>query len=217
MHRWIAHFVARLAKSFGPGHRSICIAQHIFRGAVAGAAKGNADTRRGEHRLSIDIKGCLNGLLDSFGHANSFTGIPDVIQQDREFIASQPRQYADLPSADRPFLPLPLYAICASSRRVDPSSRSAICTRSQSPAAIPRLSFTTLKRSMSTDNTANLYSGWSIPQLTHRVNRSRKKERFGRLREWVVKSIVGQFVFQFQNAFTASASAPSVLPHRRAW
>src|SRR5579859_2119368 len=87
VHRWIAHFIPRLAKSLGPRHGSVCIAEHIFRRAIASAAKRNTHARRGVHRLSVDLEWRLDGLLDSFGHTNSFTSIQDVIQQDRKFIA----------------------------------------------------------------------------------------------------------------------------------
>ena len=106
MHGWIAHFVARLAKCLGAGHRGICIAEHVLRRAIATAAESDADARGCEDRLPIDIEGRLYVLLNSFRHPNSFAGIPDVIQQDGELVASQSRQYAgflQLPS--HPALP----------------------------------------------------------------------------------------------------------------
>src|SRR5580704_11596648 len=96
MHGWIAHLVPGLTKSFGTRHRCVRIAEHILRRAIPAAAECNTHARCCEYGLPIDIKGQFEVLLNSFSYANSFASVPNVIQQDGEFIASHSGHYARL-------------------------------------------------------------------------------------------------------------------------
>ena len=90
VHRLVKHHVMRFAQGLGPVHRRVGVAEHLDGTVIARVAGGDADARRGEDFMPSQQERQAQLLLNPVDHAERIADVADVVDQDREFIATEP-------------------------------------------------------------------------------------------------------------------------------
>ena len=130
-------------------HGQVGVADDVLARLVGVGGHGHADAGAGEHVLAVDRQRQHRHLLHPLGDADGIHRLADAVEQHRELVAAEAgeRRLGDAPGVGH--ARDDVVAAHGAARR------SPNMTSRRSPAVWPRLSLTCLKRSRSTNSTAN--------------------------------------------------------------
>ena len=99
MHVAGEHLMAGAAPRLRPVHRGVRVAQHVLRALVPRAGQCDAHADAGEHLVPAHNQRVGELLVDPIGDADGVRLGGDVVEQDGELVAAQPRQRVARPQA----------------------------------------------------------------------------------------------------------------------
>ena len=91
VHGAIEYLIASSTFFFGPIHGDIGISENIFGQFVAIRPQNDANTGIDKNFVGIDMKGTIEKFEQLLGQIGGLANIPNVIEDDGEFIATQSR------------------------------------------------------------------------------------------------------------------------------
>ncbi len=92
MHRGVEHRVAVATRRLRAVHGDVGIPDKVVTVAVLGRADGDTDARAREDLLSVESHGRRHRLLKALGDPDCVARVADVLEQHREFVASEAGQ-----------------------------------------------------------------------------------------------------------------------------
>jgi hypothetical protein len=99
IHVLVEHLVARLPPGLGLVQGHVGIAQDVLGSGLARAAELDPDTGRDEHLAAVEGERSLELAGDPFGHGRRGAHVVDILQEDAELVAAEPRERVLWPEA----------------------------------------------------------------------------------------------------------------------